>query len=543
MVEAWVYIGNIHNLRRVFGDHINVNIISRVEQFIEKKIGDRVELIYQAEEEGESSEKSIEIQAKKELLGAEVKELLNMAFEEQYVSTYDIDTELKFHGIPELPNLKDIPPKIYYHYVAFSYHVMILNQLEEHISRHFGTLTYYPFPLYEKTLSLLTALKFLNSRLYELLLYREEFLNKKEFENLTYLDLAKKAVITAREFFLSHQEEIKLLATEIRRNLNAGALSLGIEMEFSNLGYRTLRENVSWNKDRTFAGFQYFKEFDLLRRLWKLGGHLDDHRLSEQEDKQGGFLEFAVGRESIFSTKSSPLTKSLFISHEFLRELIMFTNIRPHSLHINIQNPHPVNWNKENNTELLKCLILLAGDFRKNKKGKIIEKRIYNKEIVRDPNGYLRFICENRHQHDENNVFSVMEYQFSRLSMTKDYEALIGAFKGFQVGYNPRPFGSKSSIIKQRVIREESRELEKWAGDVQPVSQTTIESFLSYVSQGLFTEKHGHPAHKKKYIEDLMFRIEKELKSVNESISYPLTFMRRDQEIPYEKMARKFLIS
>lgn len=547
-IETYTYVGNIHNLRRTFGDHINVNILNRVEGYLEEKFGERVKLIYkdndnEAPMDKEKQKENLSMKAKKELLGADIKNLINQCFESHYVTNYEADTELKYKGLPNLPNTEDMPLRTYQSYLTLSFNVLVLNQLEDEIVKNYGNIIYSPYPLYERTLSLLTALRFLNTHLYELLVYREGFFKDVSLESLSYLDLTKKAVITAREFFLSHKEEIRLVATEIRRNLNSGALSIGVEMEFSNLGYRTLKKNVSMKKDKDFCGFLYFNEFDMLRRLWKLGGHIDDHKLSEQNEKVGGFLEFAVGREGVYSKKSSPLTKSMYVANEFIRNLILFCNIKPHSLHINIQNTNPIDWNKENDVELLKCLILLAGDFRKTAKGNILEKRIFNKELVKDPNGALRFISENKHYQHGDTEFTVIEYQFPRLSMTRDYETLLAAFKGFQVAYNPRPFGSKLRVLKGAFIKNESKALEKWALDVKPVSAATIEAFLSYVSKGLFTENKGYVAHKKRYIDELLFKIEKELKSVNESISNPITFMRWDQEIPYEKLARKFLIS
>lgn len=542
-VEAYVYVANIKNMRRTFGDKINIHLVQRVEEFIHNKIGERIELLYQHHPSSPHHPK-IELLAKTELLSAEIKELTNMYFNDEYVSNYTIDNELKFHGLPELPKMDGIPVKVYYRYIDFIFLNLVLNQLEEHIHKSLSHLIYSPDPYYERTFSLLTALRFINTRLYDLLIYFEEFLPEKKLKEITYLSLTEKAVITARELFLAHRQEIELMAIGIKRNLNPGVLSLGIEMEFSNLGYKTNKRNVPPEKDKVFHGFKYFHQFDLLRRLWKLGGHLDDHTHSEQEEKKGGFLEFAVGRESIYSHElSSPLTQSLFVCHAFISELIIFTNIKPHSIHIHIQNKKEIDWKKENNIELLKCLILIAGDFRKTKKNKIIERRIYNQEIIRDPCGYLRFISENRHLFHKNQISSVLEYQFPRLSMMKDYEAIIGAFKGFQVAYNPRPFGSKMKLIDHPLLIEESDLLENWANDVKPVSKNTVDAFLAYVEEGLFTENNGKAAHKKKYIEDILFKIEKELKSVNESISDPMRFMRKNQDIPYEKLARKFLVS
>ncbi len=544
IVEAYTYIGNLHNLRRVFGEHIDVGMLARIEEYIEKRIGERIEIIYNYSTATNPSEKNIESLSKKELLGAEIKEVINMFFNEEYVSNYVIDSELKFKGIPTLPLNEEIPPKIYSNYVDFIFHTMILNQLEEHISKNLNELVYYSYPLYEKTLSLLTALRFFNSRLFDLLIYREDFFKGKDLKSLQYLDIAKMAVVVGKELYFSHPEEIRLIATEIRRNLNPGLLSIGLEMEFSNLGYQTLKPKVPLEQDKVYHGFRYFNHFDMHRLLWKLGGHLDDHKTSIQKEKIGGFLEFAVGRESIYNkSNSSPLTKSLYLSNAFLSEMIMFTNIKPHSLHINIQGNYDINWKKENNPELLKCLILLGGDFRKTKNGKIVERRIYNRELIKNKEGVIRFICENKRWSYNRKEYPIIEYQFPRLSMMKDYESMVGAFKGFQTAYQPRPFISKVQLVKNPMFKKESEVLEKWANNITPVSKTTVENFLSYVEKGLFTENNGQPAHKKKYIENVLFKIEKDLKSANESISDPRKFIRRNQDIPYAKLARKFLVS
>lgn len=541
-IESFVYVGNVYNMRRVFGEHINVNIVSRVEEFIENKIGERLGVLYRFASDN-PSDQELEILSKKEFLGAEIKEVLAMFFNNEYVSNYAIDNELKFRGLPEFPNQENIPVKIYYNYLSFIFHEMILSQMEEHIYKNFSYITYSSYPLYEKTLSVLTALKFLNSRLLDLLFYMEDFFKNKNFKKITYLEMAKRCVMIARDLFLAHKEEIRLIAMEVKRNQNPGLLSLGIELEFSNLGYKTSKKNVSFQQDKAYSGFKYFNDFDLLRRLWKIGGHVDDHKLSEQEEKRGGFLEFAIGRESVYTGESSPLTKSLYTCNALISELIIFTNIKPHSLHINIQNNKGIDWKKENNTDFIKCLILLGGDFRKIPSGKIVERRIYNQELVKDPNGYIRFICENRHSYHKTKAHSIIEYQFPRLTMMKNYELIIGAYKGFQTAYNPRPFGSKVSLLENLRIKHESSELKKWACNVKPVSNDIIEDFLELTEEGLMTENQGKPAHSKRYIDDLMFGIEKELKSINESISDPSRFMRLNQDIPYQKLVRKFLIS
>ena len=154
-LEAYVYIGNIYNLRRTFGDRINVKIVQRVEEFIENKVGERIEMLYHPGVINNSQK--IELLAKKELLGAEIKEVSNMYFNDEYVSNYAIDNELQFQGLPELPAQEGMPEKIYKNYIQFIFHTMVLNQLEDHITKNFKNLIYYSYPLYEKTLSLLPS--------------------------------------------------------------------------------------------------------------------------------------------------------------------------------------------------------------------------------------------------------------------------------------------------------------------------------------------------------------------------------------------------
>jgi len=523
IIECYVYVGNLYNIRKVWKDNIDVDIIQRIEEFIENKIGERLSIKAPDKEDTDKL-------AKLEILKADIHRLVDIYLDGKYLSNYEIDNEINLVNMPKLPDI-DVTKEVYKNYIGIIYNATCLNKIEDYVSDNFSKLLYYKYPLYEKTLTILVSLIIFNK--YKL--YFED--NKKnifkDLKTLTYVDVVKRAIKDTQIFVNSHKDEIEFTSKEVKMKLNPGILTIGLELEFSNVDIDNSdnSNNISnlqiFKSDKKYNGFLYFHDFDLYRRLWKLGGHIDNHSLSSQFEKNGGFLEITPGKEP-FSDSSLPITRSLGIADDLIKEIIkFFDKVKPHSLHVNLEYDGVINWEKENDIELIKCLMLVAGDFKKLKNNNIVEQRLYNNEIVKDPCGAYRIICENAHHCREDKEKTVIEYQLPRLSDEKDYSVIIGAIKGFQLGYRPRPYGSKVRLIKEKHIKKESDYIKKWAFNVTPVSNNTIEKFLSYIYEGFCVERKQRPAHTQKYIDELMFKIEKELKSINESISYPLTFVNK----------------
>ena len=518
-VESYVYVGNLYNIKKVWKDNIDIDVIQRVEEFIEKKIGEKISI------KRDSKDSDIDRKVKIEILKADIHKLIDLYLDGKYLSNYEVNQEINLVKIPKINREIDITLGVLKNYIGLVYDVTCINRIEDYLGDNFSKLLYYKYPLYERTLSIIVSLMMFNK--YRLYFEKAKASILRNIKNIDYLDVIKKAIIDTERFINTHTFELEYTSKEIKMSLNPGLLTIGVEMEFSNINIQDYDDHRVFKSDKKYNGFLYFNDFDLYRRMWKLGGHIDNHTICSQFEKKGGFLEITLGKEP-FSDMSLPITKSLGIAEMLIKETIkFFDKVKPHSLHVNLEYNGNIDWKRENDIEIIKCLMLIAGDFKKLKNGVIVENRMYNNEIVKDPSGAYRIICENSHHCRENQEKTVIEYQFPRLSIEKDYFTIIGAIKGFQLGYKPRPFGSKVRVVKDKHIKEESNIIKKWAFNVKPVSKNVIEKFISYVDYGFAIERKERPAHTKKFIENLLFKIEKEIKSVNDNISDPITFINK----------------
>jgi len=214
-----------------------------------------------------------------------------------------------------------------------------------------------------------------------------------------------------------------------------------------------------------------------------------------------------------------------------VEELVLYTPVRPHSLHLSFQDVEDRPPRKENDPELLECLLLLGGDFGWDEKWELVERRIHDEETV-DPWGNMHFIRENFHpligSEEESKPQRVMEYQFPRLGPRQRYEPLVVALKGFHLGYRPRPMSSVVTFQYYDAARQEIDALRRWASSVRPLGSQTLSNFLSHLEKGLEMEKKGRQrAHPKKYIHRMLFEIERTLYLSNQSIKDAL--LKRDR--------------
>ncbi|MFC1504206.1 gamma-glutamylcyclotransferase family protein [Spirochaetota bacterium] len=539
--KAYVYIGNIANLRRRFNDQIDMSILMRVEKFLGDKVGERVKILKPGKfkQNGSMSDEKYE-KAKKELLGMEINYLVNEYFLEKYISSYTIDSELKIKGFPSLKKIFEKDEEIRScapYYIIFILKHMVFNQIEEKVHDMYGSLLLNYAPYWRRCYTSLAALEFLNKNKLEFirLMLQAEFY-KTNIESFEYIDLAVYAVDIAEHLYNKYNIELKYIVRQISRKSQNGHLPLGVELEFSNLGKAAVYKEISLPHDK-FHNFKYFYDFDLVRRTWKLGGHIDDHIVSYQSDKHGGFLEYSLGIENGFDEYSRPVSNDPWIISELISNLIQFAGVKPHSVHLNIQADYEIDEHKENNIDYLKCLLLLAGDVVVIGDSSV-ERRIAQKEIE-DQQGFIKMILYKKVKNiiDECSVGenNVLEYQFLRLSEQRNYENIIMALKGFQVGYRPRPFMSKYTKDIDEKSRFEMDELRKWAEEIAPLSNSCINDCISYIEKGLNTEKNGKPAHKKRYIDENLFNIEKRLYTINERIKANLT----PPDFPYDQKERK----
>lgn len=513
-VPAHAYVANIIHIRRTFGVNMDLALVEKAERFIEQHVGERIKIIMTPPGEVTSKGELVDM-TRHELFGAEISNLLNMFLLDKYVSNYTIDSHLKIHGMPTLRRVRENPSCHPYapNYLRMVMCHIVLNQLEYYFRHAFRSELFMRMPYCRFTLSMLCALTLFNHHKEELygLMEEGDLLNR--FDEKDYWDYAVRAVEIGNRLFHEHSREVSVIVREVLAATQHGHIPLGAEMEFSDAGYLATREERP--EDPTFDHFKYFLDFDLERRTWKLGGHVDDHTMSPSAEKtRGGFLEFSLGRTDLFEKHSRPATDNPWVLAALIRELVEFTPVKPHSLHIAVQDIEARPVRAENDPEMLICLLLLGGDFAHSPDTGLVEKRVYHKETM-DQWGTLHFLRENYHSlyglSEDARPLRVLEYQFPRLRPGYDYEPLIVAIKGFDVGYRPRPMTSVSTSKYLEPARPEVEYLEKWASRVEPVGETALYSFLAYVEAGLEQEKKGRRFHSKHYIGNMLLKIEKEL--------------------------------
>ncbi len=520
-VPAQAYVANIIHIRRTFGVNMDLALVEKAERFIEQQVGERIKIIMTPPGEAPSRSDLVTM-TRQELFGAEISNLLNMLLLDKYVSNYTIDAHLKIHGMPSLQSIRTKPWCHPYapHYLRMVMCHVVLNQLEDYFRHTFRSELFMRMPYCRFTLSLLCALTLINRHKDELYQWMDEDDLPHRFHEKEYWDYAFRAVEIAHRLFHEHTKEASVIVREVLMATQHGYVPLGAEMEFSNVGYLATHEVRP--PDPMFDHFKYSLDFDLERRTWKLGGHVDDHTtLASSEKRNGGFLEFSIGTTDVFHTHSRPATDNPWVLAALVRELVDFIPVAPHSLHIALQEPSTGSAREENDPDMLSCLLLLGGDIAYYEGMGLVERRIYHRETM-DQWGTLHFLRENFHNlygvSEEAQPLRVLEYQFPRLRRGYDYEPLIVAIKGFDLGYRPRPMTSVLTSKYLEAARPEVEYLKRWAANVEPLSESTLSTFLSYVEAGLEREKKGKRFHSKHYISQMLVKIEKELLLKNDHI-------------------------
>ncbi len=524
-ITAYTYVGNPEYLRRTFGDKIEYSIHKRVFEHIQERIGDEVYQLYSSKKNG-GNKLFLQQRLIRDIFGPEINHLTSLYCSEQYLSKYVIKSELDILGIPTLKNIRNDPLVRPYikNYLELIVKHSIVNQLEIFIRNSHIHYLFNPAPYWQFTLTMLAALRLYNNHQPQIHALINDHFDLDDFDRLDYVDYLEKSIVLADLIYKNFREEVRYIAMEIYDQRRRGYLSLGVELEFSNLGRDAIRCQDPYS-DSQYANMKYFHDFDLFRRTWKFGGHIDDHSLEYQgKRKNGGFLEYAFGKKWFFEKYSEPITNDPRILHYLVIETLKFANMKPHSLHLNIQKQYEIDWKKENNIDFLICLLLLGGDIIYEHDKGYHEARVSAREII-DSHGNLQFILQNRHSPyavpEEEEGTPVIEFQFPRLDENKNYELLTMALKGFLMGYKPRPFYIRNQASNSSLSTHEADVLMKWAAKPYSLPEKTILQFLSYVEKGLLTERNNFPAHRKKYIIKTLYQLEKALFLRNSLLDLP----------------------
>ncbi|HPN83870.1 MAG TPA: gamma-glutamylcyclotransferase [Victivallales bacterium] len=484
--RCMAYVGNINMLEKSFGKHTQFE--DRYGFFLEKKID---ELFLQMHKDGNCSDRRI----CHELAGSAADEIIRSQFEGNYICNYIAAQALKEIVPPDLSKIADDKNILPYadNYIRLLCKHVIMNQLVDHVRSDFPDDVRLSEHYFRHGLAVLMAFIYYNrhSKNVESMIVRD---NLDKFDpSRSYLDYIGASIkVSDRIYF---QENMSKIIAETDEMWFSTPTPLGAELEFSHLGVDAV--NSSPGKDPFFDGFFWFKDFDLYRRTWRYGAHVDSHhQILPGQERQRGFFEYAFGRYQIVGDLSRPIFDCPWALSRLINEAVKFLNeIPPHSLHISMElrsENHSNITDKNHQPEDLACLLMLGGDISEDKNGILREKRIFNNEL--DTNGRQSLNFSDRKHHfrkideNESEASEVMEFKFIRLRKPSnadfDYENIILALKGYQFYTHGKPI--RSTIDRKNSPEQEF--LKKWSEKPEHLSDKAIESFVAKVEKGLHEE-------------------------------------------------------
>jgi gamma-glutamylcyclotransferase (GGCT)/AIG2-like uncharacterized protein YtfP len=513
-VDAFVYIGKPKAIRPFFKKDIQMR--DRIEDYVEQQV--RSYLKERADRCLIDDIASLPMRVTNELLSEEYHSILRLYFKDAGMPSFIIKHELENANVPNLDWLQSDPEARRYadSYLKLATKFMIFNQLEERFRHDFRAQVKVTDDYYMHTLSMLMALKLLvthNAKLQEAI---SKLRVHRYSPDMSYIDYAVAAIFIADELYT--EQRAREVVDWVRENRHIGRLPIGAELEFSNLGARSIEAKAG--EDPIFDTFYYFYDFDLMRRGWKLGAHVDDHGfLGSSNIRTRGFLELAFGRYKLLGDVSKPATQDPWILSQLIELSIRFMEVKPHSLHLSMQVDSDRPFEPIQDPEHLLCLLLLGGDIREDRSGTLRERRIYRGEILY-PRVGVYFSRYNRHHgNPEDPDWSpVIEYQFPRLFFDYDYQPLIMALKGYQTARNPYPLKAYKPCPYKEWHDEIETALLEWSKHPTPVSETSLKTFLEAVEEGLDRESRSLGPRIQRYAMRILGRIEEQLYRRNRRI-------------------------
>jgi gamma-glutamylcyclotransferase (GGCT)/AIG2-like uncharacterized protein YtfP len=516
-LEVYVYIGLPHALKPYFKKGLNKR--ERIAEYIEHNVGKYLE--ERVDQCRIASAQTLSLQVRKELLSEEIHSLVRQYFHDAGLPPFIIKHELEKASIPTLDWLRANPAAQQYadHYLTLAVKLMVFNQIEERLRHDFRAQVEVSDAYYMHTLSALMALKLLVSHQHHLRAAMSQTGTDRYDPPLSYLDYTVAAIFIADALYTPERAE--QVVAWVRANQRPGMLPIGAELEFSDLGGRAI--NAQEGDDPRFDNFYYFYDFDLMRRGWKLGAHVDDHGfLTTTHTRTRGFLELAFGRYRLLGDVSKPATNDPWILARLIQLANQYIGVRPHSLHISLQTLPNAPFQKITDPDYLLCLLLLGGDLREDAHGTLREMRIYRREILRAGNDGVYISRFNRHHKspDSTEWNSVVEYQFPRLSLDYDYQPLIMALKGFQMAENPYPLKDYPDCPCDPFHQEIETVLIRWAAAPTPLPAATLDRFLALVEQGLAWEIQAVGHQYANYAHQMLEKIAHQLNRRNTRIQH-----------------------
>ncbi len=478
------YVGNIPALQKSYGKDILFE--DRYSLYLDKKIDTILEKIEPARHE-------IMRRALRELLGAEVDSLIESHFDGNYICNYIMVQSLSDAKPPLLVNVVANPAVRPYadNYIKFACKHIVFNQLADMIRRRYPDSVRLARKYYRHGLSILLAFMYYNRKKETI----ESLLTAYSLDHLIpgrlYRDYAVQCIKLAEQIY--SDEDMLELIDYVDSHWYSAPTPIGAELEFSHLGVHAI--DAQPGDDPVFDGFYWFDDFDLQRRTWRVGGHVDSHRnITPGMKRHRGFFEYALGRFNIVGDLSRPLFDCPWGMSRLINEAVRFLReIPPHSLHVSMELPErakstTMQRHKESD---LACLLLLGGDFRKDENGNLREWRIYNNELDTNRMRSLNFSDRKEHysRPEQEDASDVIEYKYLRLHPEEtDYHSIIVALKGYQAGSHGRPITIQrqgaGELPEQMFLRE-------WAANPTPLDDKEIDAFLATVEAGLKVEHNS----------------------------------------------------
>jgi len=531
LVETQAYLATHESMKKHFGDRFHVNLIhelwlrKRIEKFIEKhtRPGEQ------------TADAELERRADRELLATTERDLVISHYGRDTPSDYYLEHELD-RPRPTIKHLYDDPQAqpLIDNYLALVIKQVLLNQLDGKMQSR------YRFDLehmlaseryYKRSVSLLAALQMINANTPMVDLIVQQCLETMPYKKYDLFDYIKYAVQAADSIFDARVARAYL--DRIRSNLQPGVVPLGAEIELSNLGPAAVEPQRSIQKrfDPIYDGFKYFCDFCLDVLSWKLGGYVDDHTGSTDQARRSGFLELAPGRLNVAGELSRPATADPWLLNQLIREIAVFYNVHPHSLHLSFQlRKNQIDHQRILPLGFVKCLLVLGGGPEQKHAGGLWVSRMgydeikqyqYGEELVFARTSKRRWYLGDDEIADKPPTQAttwVQQYKFIRLEKRANYEPLILCLKGLQLGYNPGDYLTSEQLKSSKKLQHEYEDLKKWAAEPTEISPQTISRFLKTVQNGLMNEGHRRPAHKLHYIDWALSAIDVQLRMFNKQL-------------------------
>lgn len=501
--RCMTYVGNIPSLQKAFGKDILFE--DRYSLYLERKIDQLLETI-------DPTEHEITRRAMRELMGSAVDTLIDSHFGGNYICNYLMIQAFQDAKPPLLADVMKQEELLPYadNYIHFACKHIVLNQFMEKVRHHFPNAVRLSHKYFRHGLAILLGFLFYNRNARRI----ESLLREKELDKMVpgrlYRDYAILCLGVADEVY--DKRMMRDICDEVESQWYSTPTPLGAELEFSHLGAGAVSADAG--EDPFFDSFYYFNDFDLQRRTWRMGGHVDSHHnIYAGNDRRRGFFEYAFGRFNIVGDLSRPLFDCPWGMSLLINEAVKFLDIPPHSLHISMElsgqykqitaEPHKFSD--------LACLLLLGGDIRKDENGILREMRIFNKELDTNMEDSLNFSSRKYHycreDQTQEDAAEVMEYKFLRLRKEDtDYTGIIMALKGYQFGSNARPLticpAGEKELPEQLFMRE-------YAKHPKALTSGEIQSFVDIVEEGICEELglKKPDARRRKFIDNIHFNL------------------------------------